>query len=112
MREIPFGRHFRDQLALEHRPGKRRAPVSALHGDAVGDQRPVQPRGELGGKVAGLIGMGQKDLLRIQGCHRLCQCGDVAVRRVRLERWIINQMHGADRGLTELRGRRRAGPDD
>ena len=72
MRRLSLRDDVGGQLALKHRAHERRRTVDGLDRRHVGDERPVEPRGQLRREVARLIRVRQDDGRRLRARRSTC----------------------------------------
>ena len=102
MRRGPLRNHVRGQLALEHRPRKRRGAAGLLHADHVGDQRAVEARRQGRREIARLIAVREKHHGRRGLRDHLLERLHEGIGRVMRQRRMIDRDHLRHRGLGEL----------
>ena len=108
----PLNRDVGYKLPLKHRANEKHAIGSGLEADAIGHQRAFASRGKHRCVVSRLVRVGEQDDIRTFGVNDLGQGAHEPIRRVGLQRRVIDHEHLRDIGCRHLISDRRYGGTD
>ena len=88
--------HIGRRFALEHLAHENQLAAFTAKADAITNHPFSQHGCKFGGKVAHLIGVGEKHKIGLYGFDDLPECRAVTVRRVSVEQVVLNQKNFRD----------------